>query len=614
MQHSTAGGSDDSSLKNTEPTSFPGTLSDNPALVDDLTDDLSDCGSMRASASGVHYVGGDHWVAILDKIADLKDHFEREEQLRLEGSPDLSHDNWNDGTASPRALLLYGCRHATSRAEILASLPARPMVDRYVSGYFNRLDLVSSSAVHGPTFLQQYAAFWANPSDAPIMWVGLLFSMICLAVQVSRVSDNAGSHVIEQRRRQIELYREKAVQCLLMGEYTKAGPYVLEAIIHYVYIEFCLHPDADRDIWFLLSLEVSLAKRMGYHRDPKHFKGISPFEGEMRRRLWTTVLLGDVLISSQMGMPRMISEWQCDTDEPRNLDDSDWDADMTELPPSRPESELTTSLCLIARRRMIMALGRISDVTAAAKTCNHAEVIRLDGVLHEAADSIPLPLKAKPMIASLTDSPRIIMERLFISQLFYKGQLMLHRRFLFSDSTTSQETNTFESSRDACIDAALELLGLQRIMDEETGPDGRLHTMHWRVTSILNHQFLTATMVLCSLLHRVQTLVREDEIRNSLRHCRTIWMSRSVESEEARMAAEAVNFVLSQRAADCNGNVEPVLEHFISQSHAGGLFDHFTTLSQRGVFQPSGSQDEEFSFISSLTQDEGTFNAWMPAN
>ena len=145
MQHSTAGGSDDLPLQNTEPTSIRGTLSDNPALVDALTDEGSDCGSMRASASEMHYVGGGHWAAILDSIADLKDHFEREELLRLQDSLVLSHEHLKDGVASPRALLLYGCRHAISRADIIASLPSRPMVDRYVSVYFNRLDLVSSS-------------------------------------------------------------------------------------------------------------------------------------------------------------------------------------------------------------------------------------------------------------------------------------------------------------------------------------------------------------------------------------------------------------------------------------------------------------------------------------
>lgn len=165
------------------------------------------------------------------------------------------------------------------------------------------------------------------------------------------------------------------MQSLILGEYTKSAPYVLETMIHYVYIEFAIRADADKDIWFLLALEVNLAMRMGYHPDFSHFPGISPLKSEMRRRLWATVLQGDILISSQMGMPRMISGWQCDTAEPRNLNDTDLDQDTSELPPPRPETEITTALGTIARRRMLTALGTISDLTANVKSCNYAEVM-----------------------------------------------------------------------------------------------------------------------------------------------------------------------------------------------------------------------------------------------
>ena len=166
---------------------------------------------------------------------------------------------------------------------------------------------------------EQYEAFWENPTEVPIIWLGLLLAMICLAVITLETSETSFGNGAEQVSFQVDLYREKVTQCLVLGEYTKSGPYVLEAIVHYVYIEFLLRPDAGNDLWFLLALEVNTAKRMGYHREPSHFPGLTPLQGEMRRRLWATVLQGDILISSQMGMPRMVSESQCDTAEPRNL-------------------------------------------------------------------------------------------------------------------------------------------------------------------------------------------------------------------------------------------------------------------------------------------------------
>ena len=231
-------------------------------------DERSEAGSMRISHSELRYVSGEHWAAIMESIADLKQHFDGEDQLRLLSSPDQSNEDDShadsDFKAGSHAMLLYGCEPPSSRTEIFDALPPKNAIDRYMARYFNLQDLVSCS-VHGPTFLTEYERFWDNPSSVSIVWVGLLFSMICLAVLTL---ESAGA---EQQSLQIGLYRKKIVQCLLLGEYTKAGPYALEALIHYVYVEFAIRADADKDIWFLLGLEVNLAMRMGYHRDPSHF-------------------------------------------------------------------------------------------------------------------------------------------------------------------------------------------------------------------------------------------------------------------------------------------------------------------------------------------------------
>lgn len=374
--------------------------------------------------------------------------------------------------------------------------------------------------------------------------------MICLAIIASDASDSAhgdGAEAEQQMHRQIDLYREQVVQCLILGEWTKGGPHALETIIQCVYAEFLLSPDAGQDVWFLQGLAVNLAMRMGYHRDPSHFPDMSPLKMEMRRRLWATVLMGDVLVCSQMGLPRMISDRMWDTAEPRNLNDEDLRGDMAELPPPpRPETEHTTALGIVARRRMLVVLGTISDLTAAPKPCSYAEVMRVDSLLHKTADNIPPPLRMKSMAASITDSAQAIMSRLFIRHMLYKGQIMLHRRYLYTHShshshshphlSSSQEKeeekgrtekekekqDPYGYSRTTCLDASLNTLELQHVLDEATRPGGQLHVMRWRVTSSMNHQFLTATMVLCSLVHRGQTLNREGEIMAALRRARAI--------------------------------------------------------------------------------------------
>ncbi|EPE36718.1 fungal specific transcription factor [Glarea lozoyensis ATCC 20868] len=508
-------------------------------------DGHSECGSMSVSPSEHRYVGNDHWATILENIADLKEHFAQKE-LGVNDSPYPVPCDSVDGSSSelafqsPHALLLYGSGYnqAASREDILEALPPR-----------------SKPPFMGPAFSKrQYEAFWTNPSEAPVMWIGLLFSMICLAVLASTPSDFLHGHEADQQSQLIDLYREKIVQCLTMGGYTKSGPFVLETLIHYIYVEFGVRTDANKDVWFLLALEVNLAMRMGYHRDPRHFSGISPLQGEMRRRMWATVLLSDILISSQMGMPRIIKESQCDTEEPRNLNDADLSETTISLPPARPETEHTTTLGIIARRRMLMVLGKISDATDAVKLCSYAEILRMDNMLQEAANSIPPTLRMKAITASITDSPQITMSKLFIRHLLYKGQIRLQHRFLYLDSASPSSSlpqhTDYSYSRKACLEASLGTFQIQHVLEEETCPGGQLHSVRWRVTSSMNHLFLTATMILCSLLHKKQTIERQEEICAALRRTREVWVRRSKRSGEARKAAATIDFVLGSRAGD----------------------------------------------------------------
>lgn len=88
-------------------------------------------------------MNGEYWAAILDNIADLRDHFDREEQLGLAASPDKIVNDIHSAEEQG-AWLLYRCRRSALREQILALLPPKAAVGRYFSRYFNYVDLVAS--------------------------------------------------------------------------------------------------------------------------------------------------------------------------------------------------------------------------------------------------------------------------------------------------------------------------------------------------------------------------------------------------------------------------------------------------------------------------------------
>lgn len=423
------------------------------------------------------------------------------------------------------------------------------------------------------------------------MWISLLFSMICLAV----LSNNgpAGSNNNDEAQcREIESYRANTVKGLIFGEYTRPGPYVLETMLHYLYIEFGRYIDAQKDIWYVLALVVNVAFRMGYHRDPTRFPHINPLQSEMRRRVWATVVSCDMLISDQMGMPRLIADWKADTMEPRNFNDADIDLLTGEVPPPRPEVESTSSLSLIARLRVLRALGSIMDLNAGVRRASYADVMRIDLALDEAAAAVPPLLKMRPMSLSITEGPQVIMSRIFISFLFHKGKTLLHRPFLTTGSPM------FEQSRRACLDASLEMLRLHKILDEETQPGVQLSMMRWRVSSIINHHSLTATMIVCSFVHRGRTQDRRAEIIEALLSASTTWSRNTSSSDEARRAAETIDRALKELGT--GGSTTSIVSGFHTTSWQSN-----TASSTHGLsFDiPSGTPD--FSWADS---------AWSPSD
>lgn len=102
--------------------------------------------------------------------------------------------------------------------------------------------------------------------------------------------------------------------------------------------------DDTRYVWTLTGLLIRLAQALGVHRDGQKF-GLSPFETEMRRRLWWQICTLDVRASEDHGTDPSIVEQSFDTKFPLNVNDRDLSSDMKE-PPEEHEgaTEMTFDL------------------------------------------------------------------------------------------------------------------------------------------------------------------------------------------------------------------------------------------------------------------------------
>ncbi|PLB51145.1 hypothetical protein P170DRAFT_161050 [Aspergillus steynii IBT 23096] len=118
---------------------------------------------------------------------------------------------------------------------------------------------------------------------------------------------------------------------------------VLQAAVLYL---LCLRCVCDsKQIWVEAAVVVRVAQRQGIHRDGQNL-GLSPFDIEMRRRLWSHICILDILCSEDQGTDTQIRPEMFDTEPPLNIDSDDLSPTLTELP--SPQAGFTDiTLCII---------------------------------------------------------------------------------------------------------------------------------------------------------------------------------------------------------------------------------------------------------------------------
>ncbi|ROT37403.1 fungal-specific transcription factor domain-containing protein [Sodiomyces alkalinus F11] len=476
---------------------------DDEAGMNDDNDDDSDVDGGLATSLGIlkfdpnqgksMYIGQEHWHLILTDIAEVKNYFNTHkteleksyEKVRLSKPP----------SAMEGPTILLGAPRATAQ-ELRDGLPSRASVFTLCGRYFSSMD-TGTYAVHGPTFQRELRAYWEDPSKPSIMWLGLLYAILTLAMlSYNRVGDEPP----EWKGRTLEMaaeYRLRTAQCLVEGDYTKPGEYTVETMLLYVYGEYSSRWDADLGLWMISSLITRIALRLGYHRDAKWFPSLTPFQAEMRRRMWIFIRVTDIMFSHNVSLPSMIRDEDCDTQFPSNLFDDEFGPDINELPPSRPNIEPTPISYMIAKTKLCLELGRILQLTGRVdRPAHYEEILRFDARLREFMQDLPPHLKIRPLEGS-HDPVSLIMARFNIDVLYQKIMCILHRRYL----SRARQNIRYAHSRRAAVEASLEILQHLATLHRESRPSGRLQSIQWHVTSIATKDSMLPAMVVAMDLH-----------------------------------------------------------------------------------------------------------------
>jgi hypothetical protein len=374
------------------------------------------------------------------------------------------------------------------------------------------------------------------------------------------------------------------------SDYTKSSQYTLETMVLYVHGEYNSRWDAEFGLWVVTGIIVRLAMRMGYHRDPSNYPGLTPFQGEMRRRIWCFVRQMDIMFSFQIALPSCIRTTDCDASLPRNIFEDEFGPDSRVLPPARPNTEPTPISYLIYKSQVIFELGEILEKinSASGKSVAYDEILQTDNRLRELKKNMAPHLRLCPIEEYAHDPATLLMQRFTLDIIWQKTMCVLHRKYI----TRARDNPRYAHSRRAGVDASMEILRHQAKLHREAQPDGRLRSMKWFISSITRSDYLLGAMIVCLDLHYDSvaesspekpancdryfwTPAQKADMLASLETSQRIWKESVETSMSAYKAAEVLGLILEKLNANSNAKQNAAVANRPTEQTTSEVFASF---------------------------------------
>ncbi|KAJ5999041.1 hypothetical protein N7451_006851 [Penicillium sp. IBT 35674x] len=169
--------------------------------------------------------------------------------------------------------------------------------------------------VHTPTLQPQILEATGDLPRIGNELEALMFAIYCIALGSLQADE------VERRGAQLALSKASFLRT--------SNLMVLQAFMLYL---LSMRAFSDpHTIWTMSGVASRIAQRMGIHRDGSGY-GLSIYETEIRRRIWFQVVVLDATSAQSCGVASTPLPANADTKPPMNINDSDLDPRMTELP------------------------------------------------------------------------------------------------------------------------------------------------------------------------------------------------------------------------------------------------------------------------------------------
>ena len=255
-----------------------------------------------------------------------------------------------------------------------------------------------------------------------------------------------------------------------------------------------------KNMWTSTGSLVRSAMLAGLHRDPSETTRISPFQSELRRRLWYTIVEMDLQTSLTQGMPTMVCTTDFTTRCPASIDDVDLHPDLIDLPESQSLEQWTDSLphALLAQWLPDRLTGArlLSNMI---RGINYEEALGHARNLDEKLRDLPSPLKFDHNLDDDNHKVSRVQARIQFDLHIRRSILNLCGPFVQANSAVSH----FTEARRLFIQSATTISCYQDVFDPEFS-DFTINTIkNWDLFHVCaKHDLMHAGLGICLEIKR----------------------------------------------------------------------------------------------------------------
>lgn len=381
--------------------------------------------------------------------------------------------------------------------------------------------------------------------------------MMAALISYKRTKDQPVDYQGKTDDQLLQDYKSLTAQCLSLTDSSHPNNYGLETVLFYIIAELEKSMDPGSNVLMGVAIIVRMAMKNGYHRDSKYFPSITPFRGEMKRRVWALVQHWDLIISSTFGLPPIVRQEMINTNLPSNLYDDELEEGMGVLPTEQPLAEPTPISYIIYKSKLIAVGVEIVEEIQRLGKSSYDTVLALDHKLREVHNNIPPHLKMLAIQESNNAPSYLIIQRYILQIMYLRFLCVLHRSF-------SGESRFAHSERSS-VESAMEILGYEDTLHTESKAGGRLTDANLFMTSFTPQDFFLAAMIVCLHIHQSMERERSGDIspvkKRELQHMidtiersRQFWDGFNDQSFEAFKASS----VLAAMLGKIRGKVAPI--------------------------------------------------------